>query len=284
MRRTIIFFIILFYIGLISAQNHSLNVLGTIINDKQEPIPYASVRLSCDSSVLSGAITNDKGKFFLKSGNCSLQYHLTIEAIGYISKTIPITPTSERFEVGKVVLDGNRQMIEGISVTANAEDKKMNVEHTTINASTNVTASQGNVVDILRSAAAVTVDNDGNVSIRGNNNVLVLLDGVPTTMTDLTALPAANVQNVEVITNPDASYDAEGTGGIINVVNIFQPQVVCLGGGVSNQQESLINPIKEYLDKEDYARHLMKRVTLKIATFRNDAGIIGAAMLGVYNA
>ena len=72
--------------------------------------------------------------------------------------------------------------------------------------------------------------------------------------------------------------------GIINVVNIFQPQVVCLGGGVSNQQESLINPIKEYLDKEDYARHLMKRVTLKIATFRNDAGIIGAAMLGVYNA
>lgn len=218
MRRVIISFIILFYIGLISAQNHTLNIWGTIISDKQEPIPYASVRLSCDSSVLSGAITNDKGKFFLKSGNCSLQYHLTIEAIGYISKTIPITPISERFEVGKVVLDGNRQMIEGISVTAKAEDKKMNVEHTTINASTNVTASQGNVVDILRSAAAVTVDNEGNVSIRGNSNVLVLLDGVPTTMTDLTALPAANVKNVEVITNPDASYDAEGTGGIINVV------------------------------------------------------------------
>ena len=72
--------------------------------------------------------------------------------------------------------------------------------------------------------------------------------------------------------------------GIINVVNIFQPEVVCLGGGVSNQQEGLINPIKEYLDNEDYARHLMKRVTLKTATFRNDAGVIGAAMLGVYNA
>ena len=72
--------------------------------------------------------------------------------------------------------------------------------------------------------------------------------------------------------------------GIINVVNIFQPEVVCLGGGVSNQEENLLAPIREYLDKEDYARHLMKRVTLKIATFRNDAGIIGAAMLGVYNA
>ncbi|MBR2027745.1 MAG: ROK family protein [Oscillospiraceae bacterium] len=72
--------------------------------------------------------------------------------------------------------------------------------------------------------------------------------------------------------------------GITNVVNIFQPEVVCLGGGVSNQKEGLLRPIQEYLDKEDYARHLMKRVTLKIATFRNDAGIIGAAMLGVYNA
>ena len=72
--------------------------------------------------------------------------------------------------------------------------------------------------------------------------------------------------------------------GITNVVNIFQPEVVCLGGGVSNQKEGLLRPIQEYLDKEDYARHLMKRVTLKIARFRNDAGIIGAAMLGVYNA
>ena len=75
-----------------------------------------------------------------------------------------------------------------------------------------------------------------------------------------------------------------GIENITNVVNIFQPEVVCLGGGVSNQKEGLLRPIQEYLDKEDYARHLMKRVTLKIATFRNDAGIIGAAMLGVYNA
>ena len=69
--------------------------------------------------------------------------------------------------------------------------------------------------------------------------------------------------------------------GIINVINIFQPQVLCLGGGVSNQQEGLLGPIQEYLDREDYARTLKDRVTLKIATFRNDAGIIGAALIGV---
>ncbi len=69
--------------------------------------------------------------------------------------------------------------------------------------------------------------------------------------------------------------------GIVNVINIFQPEVLCLGGGVSNQQEGLLAPIQEYLDREDYARTLKDRVTLKIATFRNDAGIIGAALIGV---
>jgi glucokinase len=69
--------------------------------------------------------------------------------------------------------------------------------------------------------------------------------------------------------------------GIINVINIFQPEVLCLGGGVSNQQETLLKPIKEYIDREDYARNIYNRTELKIATFRNDAGIIGAALIGV---
>ena len=69
--------------------------------------------------------------------------------------------------------------------------------------------------------------------------------------------------------------------GIINVINIFQPEVLCLGGGVSNQKEALLAPVKEYIDREDYARNLYNRTELKIATFRNDAGIIGAALLGV---
>ena len=57
------------------------------------------------------------------------------------------------------------------------------------------------------------------ISIRGNRNILVLLDGVPTTVGDLAVIPAANIKNIEIITNPDASYDSEGTGGIINIVS-----------------------------------------------------------------
>ncbi len=72
--------------------------------------------------------------------------------------------------------------------------------------------------------------------------------------------------------------------GITNIVNIFQPEILCLGGGISNQKDVLLKPLQEYLDREDYARGLNKRVKIKIADFRNDAGIIGAALVGVNNA
>ena len=72
--------------------------------------------------------------------------------------------------------------------------------------------------------------------------------------------------------------------GIINIINIFQPQVLCLGGGVSNEGEYLTKPLQKIIDREDFAINADSRTQIKIAKFRNDAGIIGAALLGVNNA
>ncbi len=71
--------------------------------------------------------------------------------------------------------------------------------------------------------------------------------------------------------------------GLVNLINIFQPEVVCLGGGVSNQQQKLLDLLKPHIDREDFARNAPERVKIVIAKFRNDAGIIGAAMVGVNN-
>lgn len=79
-------------------------------------------------------------------------------------------------------------------------------------------SSKGSAIDVLSSASSVTISNDV-ISIRGNSNILVLMDGIPTTVSDLSAIPAANIKNIDIITNPDASYDAGGTGGIINIVS-----------------------------------------------------------------
>ena len=71
--------------------------------------------------------------------------------------------------------------------------------------------------------------------------------------------------------------------GLVNLINIFQPEVVCLGGGVSNQQQALLDLLQPLIDKEDFARNARERTKIVIAKFRNDAGIIGAAMVGVNN-
>lgn len=73
--------------------------------------------------------------------------------------------------------------------------------------------------------------------------------------------------------------DAVGCG-LTNVVNIFQPEIVCIGGGISKEGETLLAPVREYIDREEYARDSNKRVTLKTAQLRNDAGVVGAASLG----
>ena len=111
-----------------------------------------------------------------------------------------------------------------ITVTGRAADKKVTVEKTSINPSASVTAATGSVLEVLRSSSAVTVDGNGQVSIRGNGNVLILVDGVPTTLDGLGSIPTANVQSIDIVTSPDAKYDAEGTGGIISIMSKKQTQ------------------------------------------------------------
>lgn len=72
--------------------------------------------------------------------------------------------------------------------------------------------------------------------------------------------------------------------GIINIINTFQPEIICLGGGISNEKDDLLTPLKAIMDKEEYAKNMVKRTKLTTAKFKNDAGIIGAALLSVENA
>lgn len=126
-------------------------------------------------------------------------------------------PNKPKIDIGDIVLKENIVMLEDVVVSSTAISHKSTVEHTTINASANITASKGSALDILSTSSSVSIQND-EISIRGNKNILVLMDGIPTTVTDLSSIPAANIKNIDIITNPDASYDSEGTGGIINII------------------------------------------------------------------
>ncbi len=199
------------------AQNNVSSIKGKVIDENEEPIPYASVAVYNSEKLVTGAITNDKGVFTLNVEQSENEIRLTIEFVGYIKEEIKLIPDKSKIDIGNIVLKENVVMLEDVVVSSTAVSHKSTVEHTTINASANIASSKGSALDILSTSSSVSIQND-EISIRGNKNILVLMDGIPTTVTDLSSIPAANIKNIDIITNPDASYDSEGTGGIINII------------------------------------------------------------------
>lgn len=199
------------------AQNNISSIKGKVIDENEVPLPYVSVAVYQDDKIITGAITNDEGVFTLKVQQSDEELRLTFDFIGYIKEEIKIIPNKAKIDISDVVMKENVVMLDDVVVSSTAVSHKSTVEHTTINASANIASSKGSALDILSASSSVSVQNE-EISIRGNKNILVLMDGVPTTITDLSTIPAANIKTIDVITNPDASYDSEGTGGIINII------------------------------------------------------------------
>lgn len=222
-KTTIIGFIIITLINFagpidVSAQNVSCQVVGKVIDEQQNPMPYASVAIYEGTVPITGAITDSKGEFSLTAKQSHAEYRLAVEFVGYAKYEAPMKLDKARINLGIITLKEDAVLLDEVVVSAGQLTQKSSVEHTTINASANMTSSKGTAVDILRSASSVSISGE-EISIRGNKNILVLMDGVPTTASDLSTIPAANIQSIEVITNPDASHDAGGTAGIINIIS-----------------------------------------------------------------
>ena len=201
-----------------AAGQNKCNITGTVVDTKGEAISYASAVLYDDGKIATGGVTSDNGKFILTVDSSSKEFELSVEFIGYIKKVMNISPTGRSLNLGNITLEEDIHLLDEVVVTARTEALKASLERTSINASANMSSSKGLAIDVLNSASSVTISNDV-ISIRGNSNILVLIDGIPTTVSDLSAIPAANIKNIDIITNPDASYDAGGTGGIINIVS-----------------------------------------------------------------
>ena len=199
------------------AQN-KCTITGTVTDGLGLPISYASAVLCENGKILTGGITDGKGRFSLAVDSSAKELELSIEFIGYVKKVMPIAPDGRNMNLGNIVLEEDTRLLDEAVVTAGTEVRKSSLEHTSINASANMTSSKGSAIDVLSSASSVTISGDI-ISIRGNSNILVLMDGIPTTVSDLSAIPAANIKTIDIITNPDASYDSGGTGGIINIVS-----------------------------------------------------------------
>ena len=210
--------LIMFLCCIAAAGQNRCNITGTVIDTEGESVSYASAVLYGEGKILTGGVTDEKGRFNLIVDSSSKELELSVEFIGYVKKVMNIYPTGRSLNLGKITLEEDNQHLDEVVVTARNQAQKASIERTSINADSNMASSKGSAIDVLSSASSVTISNDV-IAIRGNSNILVLIDGIPTTVSDLSAIPAANIKNIDIITNPDASYDAGGTGGIINIVS-----------------------------------------------------------------
>ncbi len=220
---------ILFSLSLF-AQERPDRQRGTVIEgrvleiNESKPMEFANVVLfsSEDSSQITGTVTNSDGIFVLENvspGN----YYLRASFIGFDDNFVNsiVVNRPGRIDLGEIFLSPKSYGVDDVVVSGERAPISYEIDKKVINVSQQFTASSGSAIEVLENVPSVTVDIEGNVSLRGSGNFTVLIDGRPTILEPSEALqqiPASSIENIEIITNPSAKYDPEGTAGIINIV------------------------------------------------------------------
>lgn len=213
--------------GWVVAQKTSITVSGTI-KDKvsNEALPFVNIVLkkSTDLSFESGTISNDNGLFaFLDAA--SGDYLLEASYIGYKNYRSPlfIGSTSEYIDLGAILLEEDFQQLNEVVVTTRKEAITGAMDKKTYSVDDNVSQGGGSVLQAMNNLPGVATQ-EGQIQLRGNSQVVVLIDGKQTAITGfgnqngLDNLPASAIEKIEIINNPSAKYDANGNAGIINIV------------------------------------------------------------------
>lgn len=206
------------------AQN-KVSISGKVVDEQSKTaLEYSSVSIltAGDETLVTGSITNSDGEFEIKvvPGN----YLVKIQYISYNEKIVNISLDEKNMKLGNIGLSINSQELDEVVVTARKEQFEFSLDKKTFNVGENISNLGRNASEILDNIPSVQVDIEGNVSLRGNQNVNILIDGKPSGMVGISSQDALRqlqgdmIERVEVITNPSARYDAEGTAGIINIV------------------------------------------------------------------
>jgi outer membrane cobalamin receptor len=218
------------------AMNRSGVIKGTVLDSKEKsPLPYANVVLKNkrDSSFVKGTATGTTGEFILSNVGEG-EYYLLVTYVGYARKTVSDISVRKTGEVnlGTIKVDQSSVTMDAVQVTAERPAEEFKPDKKVINVAKNLQAVGGTAVDVLQNQSSVQVDSDGNLTLRGSSNYTVLVNGRPSPLQGTDALRqirASSIENIEIITNPSAKYDAEGAAGIINIVTKIEAEYTMSG-------------------------------------------------------
>ena len=230
MNKTYLFILCILFLKITQGQRTSGNlksytVKGSLIDQETlQPLEYGTISLVNKNNPkrIQGGITDSSGVFNIQLPAGT--YDFKAEFIGFVPFTIKNLMISETKDFGQIGLKISQNLLNEIELIAEKTEVEIRLDKRIYNVGKDLTVRGGNVADVLGNVPSVSVDLEGNVSLRGNDNVRILINGKPSGLVGISGpqglqnLPAESIDKVEVITSPSARYGAEGTAGIINVV------------------------------------------------------------------
>ena len=210
-----------------SSQNKYVTISG-IVKDKTDKsiFPFANVVLKTerDSMFVTGTITNEDGRFVLNNIKPNT-YYLEVSFVGYSTRRQPlfIGSLSDYLEVAPIELEQQTTALQEVIIKGAQDDVSGKMDKKTFSVADNLTHSGGSILQMMQNLPGITVQ-DGKIQLRGNDKVVVLIDGKQTALTGMGSqsgldnLPASSIDKIEIINNPSAKYDANGNAGIVNIV------------------------------------------------------------------
>jgi len=221
--------LILFLLSLIvTTYSFGQSIKGRVFNADNSPIEYASVRFlwQSDSGVITGVYTDIEGRFDLTIPKLnSEREHLFLIKITLANHEAFVKEVIGAISLGDIHLELDKTInIDEVTASGSLDVLKAGIDKKVYNVADDISAKGGSANDVLNNIPSIEVDQDGNISLRGDGNVTILIDGRPSTLVGndgsnvLDAFPANAIERIEVVTNPSAKYDPDGTSGIINIV------------------------------------------------------------------
>jgi len=202
-------------------------ITGKVIDKNGDsPLEYATISLfNSDSAIITGTITSADGSFSIEVGPGN--YFAEVQFISYekqVIKDITITPHNKYIDLGTIELTLEATNLEEVTVIGERSEMVINLDKKVFNVGKDLSNTGKTALDILDNIPSVAVDMDGNITLRGSENIQILIDGKPSGLVNssntnaLQTLQGSIIERVEIITNPSARYEAEGMAGIINIV------------------------------------------------------------------
>jgi len=230
MRKLNLIFILLFIAVTLWGQNKGAGKITGIVLESSNgnPVEYASIQLLkiSDLSIVNVTISDNKGNFSLD--NLAIgEYSLAVSFMGFEKLQLPkisLTKEQSSLNLGKISLTATSLAVDEVTVEGKRSTYTQTIDKKIFTVGDDLTSSTGSVSDLMQNIPSLQVDMEGNVSLRGSENVQILINGKPSAMMGknramvLQQLPANSIERIEIITNPSAKYKPDGTAGIINLI------------------------------------------------------------------